>query len=99
MVLSLLVLVISYAGYVAGAPAPLSYTVHEKQEVLHQKWVRLDGHIHKDSTIPLSIGLAQQNLDNAYDFLMDVSHPESPNYGSTGPWMRSVRHIVPIDVG
>ncbi|KAH8820611.1 peptidase S8/S53 domain-containing protein [Xylogone sp. PMI_703] len=29
----------------------------------------------------MSIGLAQQNLDKGYEFLMDVSHPDSANYG------------------
>ncbi|KAF9807920.1 hypothetical protein IEO21_08015 [Rhodonia placenta] len=31
--------------------------------------------------LPLRFGLVQPNLDYLEDFVMDVSHPESPNYG------------------
>lgn len=30
---------------------------------------------------PMRIALAQSNLDKADEYLMDVSHPESPNFG------------------
>ncbi|KAH8079080.1 subtilisin-like protein [Cristinia sonorae] len=33
------------------------------------------------STLPLRIGLAQPNLDQLEKHLLDVSHPDSPNYG------------------
>jgi tripeptidyl-peptidase-1 len=54
--------------------------VHERRERLPAHWKRnakLDG----DSHLPLRIALTQSNLDKADEFLMDVSHPESPNYG------------------
>ena len=31
--------------------------------------------------LPMRIALTQGNLDQGYDHLMDVSHPESPNFG------------------
>ena len=34
-----------------------------------------------DKVLPMRIALTQGNLHQGYDHLMDVSHPESPNYG------------------
>ena len=34
-----------------------------------------------DEVLLMRIALTQGNLDEAYDHLMDVSHPESPNFG------------------
>lgn len=34
-----------------------------------------------DQTVPVRIALKQNNLDNGMDLLMDVSDPDSPNYG------------------
>jgi tripeptidyl-peptidase-1 len=81
MKLSLLAL-IGFAAYASAAPAPpSSHVVHEKREVQHQKWARRDIKLNRDAVIPMSIGLTQSNLDKGYDYLMDVSHPQSPNYG------------------
>lgn len=33
--------------------------------------------IDKNAVIPVRIGLAQRNLDKGYDYLMDISHPNS----------------------
>jgi tripeptidyl-peptidase-1 len=65
----------------SAAPAPVPHVVHEKRSTQMQKWSRRDVKLSRDTVIPISIGLAQSNLDNGYDFLMDVSHPESPNFG------------------
>jgi tripeptidyl-peptidase-1 len=35
----------------------------------------------KSSTLPMRIHLTQRNMENAHDFLMNVSDPLSPNYG------------------
>ncbi len=67
--------------FAAAAPAPSSYVVHEKREVQLDKWTKRDVKINRDAVMPMSIGLTQRNLDNGYDFLMDVSDPESKNYG------------------
>lgn len=34
-----------------------------------------------NAVLPMKIGLKQNNLDRGYDYLNDVSHPTSPNYG------------------
>jgi len=73
--------VAGFVAFTSAAPSS-SYVVHEKRDhFAHEKWIRSDDKINSDVVIPLSISLTQQNLDNGYDFLMDVSDPVSPNYG------------------
>ncbi len=63
------------------APAA-NYAVHEKREVVEEKWLPRDVELDARTVIPLSIGLTQQNLHKGHDFLMDVSDPASPNYSN-----------------
>lgn len=65
-----------------AAPAPNSkrYVVHESRSQLPSHWKK-NAKLHGDSFMPLRIALTQSNLDRAHEFLMDVSHPESPNFG------------------
>jgi tripeptidyl-peptidase I len=56
------------------------HVIHERLERMPAQWKR-SAKIHGDSHLPMRIGLTQSNLDRADEFLMDVSHPESPNYG------------------
>jgi tripeptidyl-peptidase-1 len=79
---------ILYSLYVVGyitscvLAAPSSrYVVHEKRDNIASHWTEREFEVDGRSVIPLSIGLAQQNLENGYDFLMDVSAPDSLNYG------------------
>jgi hypothetical protein len=82
MKLSAVAIASGFAALALAAPAPTSYVVHEKREVQREKWSRRrDIKLNRDAVIPMSFGLAQRNLENGYDFLMDVSHPESKNYG------------------
>jgi tripeptidyl-peptidase-1 len=68
------------AASVFAAPTT-THVVHEKREHQLNKWSRRDVQLNRDAVIPMSIGLTQSNLDQGYDFLMEVSHPESKNYG------------------
>lgn len=82
MKLSILAVVGGFAAYAAAAPAHSPYVVHEKRETTSEKWSRRsDIKLNRDAVIPMSFGLTQRNLENGYDFLMDVSHPKSKNYG------------------
>ncbi|CZR58166.1 probable tripeptidyl-peptidase 1 precursor [Phialocephala subalpina] len=65
-----------------AAPAPNSkrHVVHERRDRLPTHWNK-NAKLHGDSFMPLRIALTQSNLDRADEFLMDVSHPASPNYG------------------
>ena len=35
----------------------------------------------EESVVTFRMGLKQSNLEHAYDYLMNVSHPSSPHYG------------------
>ena len=56
------------------------YVLHEKRSHVPSGWSLLrrqdDFHV-----IPLRFGLKQSNMDKMEEFLNDVSHPDSPNYG------------------
>ena len=78
MLSSLLLLGALVANVIAAPSAP--HVQHEKRDFLPPGWERHDkipGH----EVLPMRIALAQSNLDKADEFLMDVSHPESPNFG------------------
>lgn len=56
------------------------HVVHERRARIPKHWER-DSRLHGDSYLPMRIALSQSNLDRADEFLMDVSHPDSPNFG------------------
>lgn len=63
----------------AAAPSP-GHVLHEKRDRLPPGWGQpeeLDGR----AVLPMRIGLTQLNLEKAEKYLMDVSHPDSPNFG------------------
>ena len=67
---------------IAGAAAApsLNHVLHEKRDRLPIGWGQpeeLDG----TTVLPMRIALTQSNLDKADEYLMDVSHPSSPNFG------------------
>lgn len=72
----------------AGSSAALSiprdskYVLHEKREE-HRAAFSLTkrSKIGFGSILPVRIGLTQRDLHRGYDWVMDVSHPESQNYG------------------
>lgn len=68
------------AGTVTALVVPETHAVHEKRDYTSRRWVKRD-RVKPHARLPVRIGLAQNNLDKAHDFLMDVSHPSSPNYG------------------
>jgi len=75
---SLLALGALVAGAIAAPSAP--HVRHEKRDFLPPGWERHDK-IPSHEVLPMRIALAQSNLDKADGFLMDVSHPDSPNFG------------------
>ncbi|KAI4199992.1 MAG: hypothetical protein LQ350_004254 [Teloschistes chrysophthalmus] len=54
--------------------------VHEKRDVLPPGW-NYHEKLQSSEVLPMRIALTQSNLDQADEFLLDVSHPESPNFG------------------
>lgn len=70
--------ILSLAG---AAPSAEIHAVHERRHHAPPGWVARDAKPNAGATIPLSIGLTQCNLEKGHDLLMDVSDPNSPNYG------------------
>ncbi|KUJ19485.1 subtilisin-like protein [Mollisia scopiformis] len=81
MKFSTLAVLSGLAASTFATPTPPTHVVHEKREHQLNKWSRRSVKLNRDAVIPMSIGLTQSNLDQGYEFLMDVSHPESQNYG------------------
>lgn len=50
-----------------------------------------------DRILPLRIGLKQQNMHLVEDMLMDVAHPDSPNFGQHWSPERVVDFFKPAD--
>jgi tripeptidyl-peptidase-1 len=69
------------SAVVVGAAPPTVHVTHERRIVhSHHHWEkrsRLEPH----DVIPMQIGLTQRNLDQGHDLLIDVSDPDSKNYG------------------
>lgn len=58
-----------------------SLVKHESRAFLPAKWEQ-SHRAPANTELPLRIALAQPNLDHIGDFLLDVSHPDSANYGN-----------------
>ncbi|KIJ65943.1 hypothetical protein HYDPIDRAFT_166913 [Hydnomerulius pinastri MD-312] len=77
----LLPFVLLSLGLAASAGPNLSpWTLHERRSNIPLGW----SHSRKQdpsAAIPLRIALAQSNIEDIEEYLYDVSHPNSPNYG------------------
>ncbi|KAF8317469.1 subtilisin-like protein [Clavulina sp. PMI_390] len=78
------------------------YTVHTERSLLPPHWAPRAAPEHAtsahdrrqaagfgDLVLPVRINLVQNNIDKAHDRLMDISHPESPNYS---------QHLTPEEI-
>lgn len=61
-------------------PRSVRHVVHEEIPAARSTWQK-SHRVHESSTLPVRIGLTQQNLHRAEEFIYDVSHPKSSNYG------------------
>ncbi|CDO76124.1 hypothetical protein BN946_scf184876.g17 [Trametes cinnabarina] len=68
------------ASLALAARTPVRRVVHESRRSLPTGWTPVR-RAELDLVVPLSIGLVQSNLENLEAYLLDVSHPDSPNYG------------------
>ena len=75
---------LTFSSFAAAAFAvPSDHVVHEKRDdSASSRWVRRE-RVRPHAILPVRIGLKQNeaNLDRAHDYLMDISHPSSINYG------------------
>ena len=80
MKFSVFTVVGAIAAGAAALPASVPHVVHEKSHG-PGGWAVVEGiKPNPDMTLPLRIGLVQNNLDMGYDYLMDVADPTSENY-------------------
>lgn len=70
-----------FALLVTAFAAPsINHVLHEKRDGIPQGWRKL-GKLSGAEVLSMSVALTQGNLDRAEEFLMEVSHPNSPKYG------------------
>ena len=83
---------------VVASPTPNAkrHVLHERRERLPLNWVRT-AELHGSTLLPLRIALTQRNLDKADELLMDVSHPESPNFGNHWTAKQVAEAFAPTD--
>ncbi|KAH7904189.1 Pro-kumamolisin, activation domain-containing protein, partial [Hygrophoropsis aurantiaca] len=75
-------LVVIALGLLASADPILSpYSLHEKRTAIPAGWSYTRKH-DSSAVLPLRFALTQSNIDDIEKHLMDVSHPQSPNYGN-----------------
>lgn len=63
-------------------PRPRSsrHVIHEEIPSIQSTWEKAH-RLLDTSTLPVRIGLTQQNLYRAEEFIYNISHPDSPNFG------------------
>ncbi|GBE84917.1 subtilisin-like protein [Sparassis latifolia] len=66
--------------FAVGTSALAPRVVHESRRYLPSGWTPVR-RAEPSIVLPLRIGLVQQNLADIETYLLDVSHPDSPNYG------------------
>lgn len=77
---SALAISLLFSTIVSGSAISSGHVIHEKREVSAEGWMK-GSRLHPDTKIPLRISLTQQDLERGHEYIMDVSHPSSPNYG------------------
>lgn len=71
MLVPVSVVSLAIAAIVNAAPSSVKHVVHEKRSAPPSDWVkgsRLEG----SAIVPMRIGLTQTNLDNGYEYLMEL---------------------------
>lgn len=76
------------AAAAAAAPKTLRHVVHEEIPAFQKRWSKAH-RVYGLAQIPVRIGLTQQNLHRAEEFVHNVAHPGSATYG---------RHWTPHEV-
>ena len=75
---SFVILSLSFVSFAEPSLSP--YVVHERRTYIPPGWSLARRH-DVSSALPLRFALKQTNIENVGDFLLDVSHPGSSNYG------------------
>lgn len=85
-----------YTATAVAVAVPASYAIHESRDVVPWRWIKRD-RLRPDSILPVRIGLAQSNVDEAEDDLMAVSNPDSPVYGKYWTAQQVIEAFKPND--
>lgn len=67
------------AAGVAASPF-VPHVVHERRSGAPHGWIKRS-RLQRNAVLPMKVGLKQSNLERGYEYLNDVSHPTSPNFG------------------
>lgn len=70
------------------------HVVHEKRDHVPHRW-RRSAKLTPDSVIPIRVALTQQNLHQIEEHLMNVSDPDSPNFGMYCTYPSFPYHTTP----
>ena len=60
-----------FFGLLDAVAIPPHHELHEKRQTLHPRWTKAE-RVESHKLLPMRIGLAQTNLENGYEHLMDV---------------------------
>lgn len=72
------------------------YRLHEKRTHVPDGWSYSHKH-HSSSVLALRFGLTQPNIGAIAEFIGDVSHPDSPNYGKHWTPAQVAAKFAPAD--
>ena len=76
-------LLAAVAGFLSCSAAPTdNFVLHEKRDVTPHQWTKRN-RAHPADILPVRIGLVQSNLHKAEEYILDVSDPYSPNFGTS----------------
>ena len=71
MLVRQLAVALAVAALSNAIPTSVKHVLHEKRNQPPSDWVK-GARVDSDAVLPMRIGLAQNNLDKGYDFLMEV---------------------------
>lgn len=81
----------------AGHAVRETYVLHEKRDGTLPSSLTKKNKLDGSTTLPMRIGLTQNNLHKAHDWLNDVSHPTSLNYGHHWTQQEVIEAFKPSD--
>ncbi|RDW61306.1 hypothetical protein BP5796_11198 [Coleophoma crateriformis] len=73
-------ILVALVAAVSASPVSTSHVVHERRSQPVHAWEK-HSRLHPAARFPVRIGLTQQNLHRAEEFINQVAHPSSPDYG------------------
>ncbi|KAL1979563.1 hypothetical protein VTN96DRAFT_5563 [Rasamsonia emersonii] len=77
---ALIAAIAALSNAVPASVKPVKHILHERRLKPASDWVK-GARVERNAILPMRIGLTQTNLEKAHDYLMEVSHPDSPKYG------------------